>query len=218
MHPVEESFRLLYPEREFPFIPKLVYTGKFKDYNANVKLSGNVLEFRLSKKWKEISKEIKTGLMQELLLRLWKDKKDSLYMDLYNNFVRKLHLVVPKTKSDPLLEESFNRVNETYFLSFVEKPNLVWSNASKRKLGSYEFKTDTITISRVFQKLDPLFLDYVMYHEMLHKHHSYKAKKGRVRYHTAAFKRAEKAFEGHEEIERLLERKLRYLRWKNLLF
>lgn len=213
-HPVEEAFILLYPEKSFTYIPSITYSGKFKDYNANVRLYGEILEFRLCKKWKHVAKEIQLGLIQELMLRLFNDTKDSLYVDLYNNFVRKLHVTIPKTKSDPVLAASFQRVNERYFLGLVEQPNLVWGHASKQKLGSYNFKSDTITISKVFLNLDPLFLDYVMYHEMLHKHHSYKAKGGRVRYHTAAFRRAEKAFQGHEEVEKALERKLRYLRMK----
>src|SRR3989344_4014961 len=119
MHIIEEAFRTLFPEKEFSYTPSLKYSGKFSDYNAHVILRGEVLEFRMSKKLKEVSREIKIGLMQELLLKMFKDKKRSernmMYVDLYNRFVKNLGKVVAPTEIDPLLEQSFERVNAKYF-------------------------------------------------------------------------------------------------------
>lgn len=216
MNLIEKSFRLLYPEKEFNYKAKLKYSGRFSDYNAHIRLQGNVLELGLSKKWRQISEEIRIGLIQELMLKLFKGKKNSMYIDLYNNFIRKLHISIPKTKSHPVLEESFNRINEKYFYGLVETPNLEWGYPSKTKLGSYDFKNDTITISKVFSKLDPVLLDYIMYHEILHKKYKFKNKNGKNYYHGCEFRRKEKEFEGHREIEKLLNKKLRYLRLKSL--
>ena len=73
---IEESFRQLYPEREFGYNTELNYSGKFKAYNANVRLIQHQrLIFNFSKSWKEESSEIQIGLIKELLVRLFKDRR-----------------------------------------------------------------------------------------------------------------------------------------------
>ena len=120
---IEKSFRLLYPNREFKYIPRLIYSGRFKDYNANVRLKDDKLEFRLCRKWRDVSEEIQIGLIQELMLKLFRGKKNTMYIDLYNGFVKRLHITIPKTKSHPILEESFNRVNDKSFTQFISEIN-----------------------------------------------------------------------------------------------
>ncbi len=202
---VEEAFRRLYPEQDAKYTFSLKYSGHFKDYNANVRKTWNSVQFKLSKSWRGVNKEIVIGLMQSLMLRLFKDKKETLNIDLYNNFIKSLHIAIPKDDIDPLLFESFNRVNEKYFSNTVETPNLVWGNHSVRKLGSYDYHTDTISISKIFLNQEQEFLDYVMYHEILHKKIKFKSKNGRNRFHTGRFKKAEKAFENSSEIEQKLK-------------
>jgi hypothetical protein len=217
MNLIEKAYRLLYPDSDFPYTPRLIYSGRFSNYNANVRLFRGILEFRLCRKWKDVSEEIQIGLIQELMMKLWKRKKVSstTYVDLYNGFVKRLHMTIPKTKTHPVLEESFERVNEKYFYGAVEQPNLAWGTYSKRKLGSYDYKSDTITISKVFTKMDPIYLDLVMYHEMLHKHHSYSNKNGRNRFHDSGFRKKEKAFENHDKLDRQLSVELTKVRIKN---
>lgn len=204
---IEEAHQLLYPEKRFSYEPRLQYTGRFKDYNANVRLHQGVLEFRLCKKWSEVSREIQIGLLQALLLRLFRDKKKTLYIDLYNNFVKSLHIAIPKTQSDPVLEAAYIRVNEKYFDGLLEQPNLDWGSLSKRKLACYNYKTDTISVSKVFTYIDnPLLLDYVMYHEMLHKKEKFHCSGARNHFHTAEFRRKEKLFDNAELLEQQLHR------------
>jgi len=220
---VEDAFKLLYPEKEFNYSVKIKYTDHFKAYGANVKFYNGVLEFGMSKKWRSISKEIRMGLIQELMLKLWKTKKgySTTYIDLYNNFVKNVHIAIPKTKIEPMLSESFDKINEKYFYGLVEKPNLVWGQMSKTSLGSYDYKIDTIRISKIFERIsikDPELMDMVMYHEMLHKAHKYKHNGGNNRFHDAAFKRKEKDFENYDEVDRRLKKALRYARLKSALF
>src|SRR3989344_5033150 len=148
---VIEAFKELYPEKELKYDVSLKYSGKFKAYNANVKLYRNSLMFHFSKDWRKISKEIQIGLIQELMMKILKDKRKTINMELYNLFMKNVHLAVPKTKTDEILEESFNRVNEIYFNGMIDKPNLLWGNASTSKLGSYEYGSDAITISSIFK-------------------------------------------------------------------
>lgn len=190
---------------EFPYAIKLKYSAKFKPYRANIRLREDKIQLNLSKKWKTVSKEIQIGLIQELLLKILKNKLKPLKIttqniELYNIFMKKLHLGIPKTEIDPTLEQSFNKVNEKYFYGLIEKPNLVWANSST-KLGSYEYGTDTITISRIL-KDDEEILDYVMYHEMLHKKHKFYTKNGRSYHHTREFRKKEKEFKNSDMMEK----------------
>ncbi len=206
MNLAEKSFKELFPEKQsekYEF--KVKYSAKFKPYNANVKYRNNKFSFNLSKSWKPISKDIQIGLIQSLLLRIFKEKKKNINIDMYNIFMKKIHLAAPKTKSDPILENSFNRVNNDYFYGLIEKPNLVWNNSSY-KLGSYEYGSDTITISSTLKNVDQELLDYVMYHEILHKKHKFISKYGRNHYHTKEFRKKEKEFKNSHIIEEKLKK------------
>jgi len=197
---VEHALNELFPEKNLEdYELKIKYTDKFKPYNANVKYTKNSLYFNLSKKWRNVSKEIQMGLIQGLMLKVFKEKKQTTNIDLYNSFMRSLHISIPKVNNDPVLEESFNKVNEKYFFGLVEKPNLTWHNSINR-LGSYEYGTDTISMSKILNAYENL-LDYVMYHEVLHKKHKFHNKNGRTHHHTSEFRKMEKMFDNSEEME-----------------
>ncbi len=213
---IRKAYVGLFPGRSFNFSPRLKYSAKFSNYGANVRQYFNVLEFRLSYDWKDVSDEIKMGLFQELFVKMLKPRnvKRTLYIDLYNNFIKNVHIAIPKTAIDPELSLSFDNLNDKYFNNDLEKPNLVWGQFSKRKLGSYNYKNDTIIISTVFKKIeDKRLLDYVMYHEMLHKKHKFSSNGERNRYHSTVFKKEEAMFENYSEIENLLKRKVAFARW-----
>ena len=203
---IQEAFQQLYPEKELKYIFSLKYSRKFKPYNANVRLYHSNLMFNLSRDWKKISKEIQIGLIQELMCKILKSRKKTMNMELYNLFMKNVHLAVPKTKTDAILEESFNRVNEVYFNGMLDKPNLEWGNASTSKLGSYEYGSDAITISAIFKNEKLELLDYVMYHEMLHKKFKFQNKNGRNLHHSNEFKKMEAKFENRELMEKEISR------------
>lgn len=206
---VEDAFKGMWPEKEITYDFSIKYSGKFRGYNANVKLYGNRVTFSLSKNWRPISRDIKIGLLQELMARLFKEKKTTPNIDLYHIFLKKVHMAVPKTKIDPLLGVSFDRVNNEFFAGMVEKPNLRWSN-SFTKLGTYDYGSDTITVSSMLKDAENEMLDYVMYHEVLHKKHKFSSKGGRMHYHTREFRDRESAFPNSS----IIERKLRFLKPK----
>ena len=203
---IQEAFRQLYPEKEPRYDFSIKYSRKFKPYNANVKLYGNKLTFHFSKDWKKISREIQIGLIQELLTKILKDKRKTMNMELYNLFLKNVHIAVPKTKTDEVLEESFNKVNDDYFNGMLDKPNLQWGSSSTSKLGSYEYGSDTITISTIFKGNQQELLDYVMYHEMLHKKFKFENKNGRTVHHSPEFKRMEAKFPDRDLMEKEISR------------
>jgi hypothetical protein len=209
---IQEAFKELYPGRGLEYDYSIKYSRKFKGYNANVKISCNNLSFHLSRQWKDVSKDIRIGLIQELMVKIFKKRAGfggrlarTMKMDFYNNFMKQVHLAVPKTKTNIILEESFDRVNSGYFGGMIDKPNLEFGSASLSKLGSYEYGTDTISISTVLKDHQEL-LDYVMYHEMLHKKYKFNSKNGRSYHHTREFRIKEKEFENSAEIEKKLGR------------
>ena len=202
-----EAFQELYPDKELKYNISLKYSRKFKPYNANVKLRSNNLMFNFSREWKKISKEIQMGLIQELLIKILKEKtKKTMNMELYNLFMKNVYIAIPKTKTDEILEASFERINDAYFSGMLDKPNLQWGNASTSKLGCYEYGSDTITISTIFKNESKELLDYVMYHEMLHKKFKFQSRNGRNLHHSSEFKKMEVKFESRELMEKEISR------------
>ena len=206
MHIIKQAFKELYPDKELDKEVSIKYSGKFKPYNANLKHSPAKLQFNLSKDWKTVSREIQIGLIQSLLVKVYKGTPTTGYRDLYTSFIKNLPKYAVKTRSDPILDQSFNRVNEKYFNSLLETSNLVWGSRSSSKLGTYEYQTDTIIISSIFKTSNPDLLDYIMYHEMLHKKHKFQTKNGKSYHHTKRFRIDEKKFERWNQIEKEIDK------------
>jgi hypothetical protein len=214
MQEVIERALELFPERNEKRDIRIKFSRAFKGYNANCTYSPYKIEFRLSYKWKDVSSEILIGLLQELLCRVYKKKRQSYNIELYNKFIKKSVVYAPPSNIDIELKECFDRVNEEYFQGLLDCPNLEWGQDSLTKLGSYDFMTNTISISTILKNEGSL-LDYVMYHEMLHKKIQYNEKKYRKTYHTKEFRLKEKAFKD-KDIEKKLESFLKKKRIKKL--
>ena len=190
------------------------YSGRFKDLNANVTYTSREVVFNLSKKWLEFSEELRIGLIQSLAVRIYKLRSQTLEMDLYEKFIKNLPKFAKIDKSDELLEDSFKRMNKIYFDENLTRPNLVWGADAFTKLGHYEHQTDTVLISNIFKDNLEL-LDYIMFHELLHKKHGLKkTKSGRSIHHSKEFKLEEAGFED-KDVERKLKIFVRKKRVKN---
>ncbi|MBU0457296.1 MAG: hypothetical protein ABH824_06405 [Nanoarchaeota archaeon] len=203
---IQESYQRLFPEKEFFYQTEIEYNRRLSNFNANIRLHKNKIKVNLNLQWKDIDKEIKIGLIQSLLLKIFKKRKNSANIDLYNNFIKNIPILTPKNKIDPTLEKSFHRVNERFFYNNLEKPNLAWGSDSRRKLASYNFHNDTITVSTLFIDVGSEILDYLMYHELLHKHIKFKHKNGRSSFHTKEFRKAESQYPNQNNIEKQINR------------
>ncbi len=211
----EKAFRELFPNRQLKRIINIKYSGHFKDFNANVSYDSESMQFSLSKAWKEISEDIQIGLVQHLLLKIYKSKKNTINLDLYDKFMKNITKYAKVTEQDELLSHYFDELNDQYFNGMMNKPNLIWGTDSTAKLGCYTYGTDSIMISTVLKE-EPDLLKFVLYHEMLHKKHTFTTKNNKSYYHTKAFKDDEKKFylkNAEQQLERFLKRK----RWKKLL-
>lgn len=95
------------------------------------------------------------------------------------------------------LEEVFTRINQNYFHKKLEKPQLAWSQKrTYRRLGSYSAQTDTVVISRTFDQasVPDYVLDFIMYHELLHKKLGIKKANSGKHNHNKKFKDLEKQY------------------------
>src|SRR6266508_1000212 len=105
------------------------------------------------------------------------------------------------------LNEIFARVNAAYFGGIMPKPTLTWNRTlTARKFGHYQPGRDTVMISITLDDPEvPAFaLDFVMYHELLHKKHGSMTVNGRRLSHSQAFRAEERQFAQYHEADRLI--------------
>lgn len=113
------------------------------------------------------------------------------------------------------LEKMFSKLNRKYFDSGLEKPTLTWSQRKTRSiLGHHDRVYETITISKSLDssQVPDWFVEFILYHEMLHIKHAARMINGRRYYHTAAFRLDERRFAKYEDAQRWLEQVARQRR------
>lgn len=107
------------------------------------------------------------------------------------------------------LEKIFSKLNRRYFDGQLEKPVITWSRRKTRSiLGHHDRVHDTITISKTLDSTEvpEWFVEYILYHEMLHIKHPARLINGRRYYHTAAFRLDERRFTRYDDAQAWLER------------
>jgi len=110
------------------------------------------------------------------------------------------------------LEKLFSRLNRRHFDGEIDKPVLTWSRRRARSiLGHHDAAHDTITISKTLDSVDvpEWFVEYILFHEMLHIKHPARIINGRRYYHTAAFRAEEQRYPGYEQAQEWLDRVVR---------
>lgn len=106
------------------------------------------------------------------------------------------------------LEKMFTKLNRRYFDSSLAKPTITWSQRKTRSiLGHHDRVYETITISKSLDssQVPEWFVEFILYHEMLHIKHTARMINGRRYYHTAAFRSDERRFAKYEQAQRWLE-------------
>lgn len=109
------------------------------------------------------------------------------------------------------LDDIIEQTRRMWFPQMETRPKAVWLNRfSTRKLAHYNFKKDEIAFSLVFDslKVPRRVLDFLAYHELLHKQVGVTVKNGKRYAHTPEFKRLEQLFPDHQEVERQITRYL----------
>ncbi|MBD3208795.1 hypothetical protein GF367_00040 [Candidatus Woesearchaeota archaeon] len=208
MNLAEKAVQELFPERDETRQLIVKYSGKFSSFNANVKYSSTYLQFSLSRDFLELSEEVRQGVIEYLLCKVYGTRKKSTNQDLYHAFMKNLSNVARIEEKDDYLLQRFQLINEQYFNGMLSEPNLRWGKQAYRKLGHYEYAADTIVISSIFrqaptdEKTEEM-LDFVLYHEMLHKKHQYNHRVQGAHHHTKAFKEDEKKWHDQQAEKKL---------------
>jgi hypothetical protein len=104
------------------------------------------------------------------------------------------------------LREIFDALNNEYFSGTVTAA-ITWGRKSrrravkKRRLGSFHRDRDIIRINPVLDsgRVPRYFIEFVVYHEMLHAATSLENCAGRQRVHSREFKSREKVFKYYEQ-------------------
>ncbi|QUY44143.1 M48 family peptidase [Acaryochloris marina] len=112
------------------------------------------------------------------------------------------------------LDDVFAQVNQAYFNQEVKKPRLCWSKVySNRKFGHYEPSRDRVVMSLSLDsdQLPNYVIEFVMYHELLHKIHGGRTQNGRRWVHTPEFRRDERQFKYYSQAQQHLEQLARKL-------
>lgn len=105
------------------------------------------------------------------------------------------------------LQQVFARVNQRFFAGSLAQPHLRWSRgATRRIMGTYQARTDTVMISQSLDDVGvPEFvIDYVMYHELLHKQLGSRFSQGRRHVHFDDFRAADQQYPRFAEVEAFL--------------
>ncbi len=90
----------------------------------------------------------------------------------------------------------------------LPKPTITWSQRRTRSiLGHHDRVHETITISKSLDspQVPEWFVEFILYHEMLHIKHAARIINGRRYYHTAAFRLDEKRFSKYQQAQTWLE-------------
>jgi hypothetical protein len=102
------------------------------------------------------------------------------------------------------LAQSFDRVNQAYFEGGMARPRLTWSRSfTGRKFGHYDHVKNWVMVSSTLDRAQvPAFVvDYLMFHELLHKKHGVRWVNGRGHAHTREFYADEHRFERYQEAD-----------------
>ena len=106
------------------------------------------------------------------------------------------------------LAASFERVNKQYFDGGQSRPRLTWSATfTGRKFGHYDPVHDTVMVSATLDqhKVPALAVDFIIYHELLHRDRGIAWHNGRAHVHDAEFERAERRFEQYHRAQHVID-------------
>jgi len=100
----------------------------------------------------------------------------------------------------------YESVNNSYFEGSISS-TITWGAKSprhavrKRTLGSFSSHTNSIRINPLLdsKRVPPYFIEFIVYHEMLHAHMGVQQKNGRRSMHSKEFRKREKLFKKYEK-------------------
>ncbi|MGA9995719.1 MAG: SprT-like domain-containing protein [Pyrinomonadaceae bacterium] len=217
-----EAFRQLASQRQPPEVEVRFYPYAGLHHTIRVR-SGRVY-VRISDIFKNAPTDVHRALAFILVARLLSKKTPDVHERVYRLYActpdvlrasdlarrRRGHKIISTARGSVYdLNRMFDRLNRRHFAGSLEKPTLTWSQRRTRSiLGHHDGVYDTITISKSLDARDvpEWFVEYILYHEMLHIKHPAKLINGRRYYHTNAFRAEEQRFPHYADAMDWLDR------------
>ncbi len=105
------------------------------------------------------------------------------------------------------LDALFDRLDATYFHGSIERPRLEWApTLSRERFGFYLSMHDVVCMNPLLD--DPAVaasvVEFVLYHELLHKKHGSRLEGGRRHVHTPEFRAEERLHPHFDEADRVM--------------
>src|ERR671926_628945 len=217
-----EAFRTLAPKRAVPEVDVRYYP--YAGLNHTIRLRSGRVYVRLSDIFKSAPVNVHRALAFILVSKLLRRKSaPQLYERVYRDYAfspevlrasdlarkkRGRKMVSSAQGSAYNLARMFQKLNQRFFDGGLEQPTLTWSQRRTRTiLGHHDGVHDTIVISKTLDSEDvpEWFVEYILYHEMLHIKHPARLINGRRYYHTKAFRTDEQRFPYYQQAQDWLD-------------
>lgn len=216
-----EAFRQLEKYRQIPEVEVRFYP--YAGLHHTIRLRSGRVYVRISDIFKTAPLNVQRALAYILVARLLRKPTPANYELVYKEYTtsaevlrasdiarrrrgRKIISTARGTFYD--LNKIFARLNRSFFDNQLKKPVLTWSQRrTHRILGHHDSVHETIVISKTLDSKDvpEWFVEYILYHEMLHVKHPAKLINGRRYYHTNAFRMDEERFPYYFEAQKWLD-------------
>lgn len=205
-----DAFRQLERQRPAPEIEVRFYP--YAGINHTIRLRSGRVYARISDIFKDAPPNIHRALAFILVAKLLGKAPPDVHQRVYRDYAyspqilrasdiarrRRGRKMISSARGSVYdLDKMFQRLNRSYFDGRLDKPTLTWSQRRTRRiLGHHDAAHDTIVVSKTLDARDvpEWFVEYVLYHEMLHIKHRARLIKGRLYRHTNAFRAEEQRF------------------------
>ena len=216
-----EALHTLAPARLAPEIDVRLYP--YAGLNHTIRLRQGRLYVRISDIFRDAPTNVHHALAFILVAKILRKKVSDAHNRTYRDFAcspeslrasdlarrRRGRKIITSAKGHTYnLDTMFARVNREMFDGAIEKPTLSWSRTRTRRiLGHHDAAYNTIIISKTLDSPDVprWFVEYILFHEMLHIKHPARIVGGRRLYHTRTFRSEEAKHPRYAEAQEWLE-------------
>lgn len=216
-----DAFRQLEPKRPLPEVEVRFYP--YAGLNHTIRLRSGRIYVRISDIFRDAPMNIHRALAFILVAKLLRRRTPEVHERVYRDFAfspqvqrasdlarrsRGRKQVSSARGSCYNLDRMFDRLNRLHFDGALEKPILTWSQRRTRRiLGHHDPIHETIVISKTLDAPDvpEWFVEYILFHEMLHIKHPARLIKGRRFFHTKAFRAEEERFPYYRQAQDWLD-------------
>ena len=220
-----DAFRQLERNRPTPEVEVRFYP--YAGLNHTIRLRSGRVYVRVSDILRDAAPNVQRALAFILVAKLLRRPTPQVHERIYRDYActppvlraadiarrrRGRKVVTTSRGSNYDLERMFAKLNRRHFDNALPKPTLTWSQRRTRRiLGHHDPAHNTIVISKTLDAADvpEWFVEYVLYHEMLHIKHPARLVNGRRMYHTKAFRTEEERFPHYDEAQAWLDHVVR---------